>query len=453
MSVQNRKKALLGFGALAVVLIVAVIVTWPPAYFEKGEATGAIGAVEKHRETQITPQDVVLGDEATRREQKVAYADYLRDAARLYAVSADLAVRASRSSVDAAAQQLESASAELQVRFAENTEAAVGAIQQLLARDADLRARMAGIEAEVADIGARARNRQLASEDMEALSARLANVANQLGASDAAHKEWIILDARSMESVEARLRKAVELQARASNRALVDAAAELEAASQGLEARSLGRNYSDYVEYLAAAALEARKLAGVRSNLAAIARLENESQIAARLRNESEALANEAAALEARAVKNMQERLDAYSALAARIRNMDQMVAATNRAVAQQASMVESRSLERFTRAAKSVADHLANRDQELRARAAASIDSQLAALDTHLNARIQQQQRMLAARSTVAARLANVENFESHLGRLTQELEARSALGARIENRAQLEARTRDLKNRAAEF
>ena len=73
---SNRKNVLFVFGALAIVLV-AVFVIWRPPALHNEDASGAIGSVEKHHEAQITPQDVVLGDEATKQEQAVVYGDML----------------------------------------------------------------------------------------------------------------------------------------------------------------------------------------------------------------------------------------------------------------------------------------------------------------------------------------------------------------------------------------
>src|SRR5438093_1274315 len=86
MSTENRNKVLLGFGALVAVVIVAIAL-WP-ANFRKEDASGAIGAVQKHRAPQITQKDVILGDENVRHQQKVLYADFLADATNLRAMAA-----------------------------------------------------------------------------------------------------------------------------------------------------------------------------------------------------------------------------------------------------------------------------------------------------------------------------------------------------------------------------
>ena len=73
MSTENRNKVLLGFGGLVVVLVVAIAL-WPPN-FRKEDASGAVGAVQKHHAPQITQKDVILGGEKTKHQQKVLYAD------------------------------------------------------------------------------------------------------------------------------------------------------------------------------------------------------------------------------------------------------------------------------------------------------------------------------------------------------------------------------------------
>src|ERR1700687_3775331 len=114
MSSENRKKVLLGFGALVVILIAAIAI-WPPN-FRKEDASGAIGEVQKHRAPQIAKADVILGDESVKHQQKVLYADFLADAAKL------------RSLGHADAGQLNAFKNELNVRYlAQVTEALANA--------------------------------------------------------------------------------------------------------------------------------------------------------------------------------------------------------------------------------------------------------------------------------------------------------------------------------------
>jgi len=450
MSMQDRRKAFLGFGALAAVLIVAVIITWPPPYFNKTEATGAIGAVQKHREPQITPQDVVLGDEATRREQQVVFAHYLNDAAKLHAVSAELAARSeARSRAQAAARELASMNAEMQARFAQNVDFAVAAMEQLLARDANLRARLAS---DFADIGARAKGTQLASEDFQALSARLKNVADQLAAANCCGGRGQ-MDARNLASAEQMMAKAAApLQAKAlSNEALVAAAADVDNGVRALNARFAAANYADFVEYLNDFAVQAKVMANAEEQLAVAAQLQNEEQVAARLYDVSEALAAQAFSLESRAIRNLDEQLASDAALALRLRNIDEAMAASNRAVANRASMLRNDSMQSFNRAMQNFGEAMASRSREFQARAAANIESQMASFDSYLNARKQVHARVLNVRPAYAAKLANLDSIEAHMANLDQALSARAPLAAYVANYEQLEGRARDLKNRAA--
>jgi len=446
MSMQDRRKAFLGFGALAAVLIVAVIITWPPPYFNKTEATGAIGAVQKHREPQITPQDVVLGDEATRREQQVVFAHYLNDAAKLHALSAELAARSeARSRAQAASRQLASMDAEMRSRFVANVDFAVASIEQLMARDASLRAKLAN---EVADIGARAKNPQLASQDFQALSARLANVVEQAAGSD-----FAALEQRSLRNTEQLMARAVAtLKAKAlNNEALVQVASDIENGSRALQARYVGANAADYAEYLSNFALQARAMANAKEQLAAAVQLQNEEQVAARLNDVSEALAVQAFNLEAQAIRNVEERLASDAALAVRLRNIDDAMAAANRAVANRASLLGNDSMQSFNRAMQNFGEVMASRSREFQARAAANIDSQMGSFDSYLNSRRQIQARVLSARPAYAAKLADMDSLEAYMANVDEALSARAPLAAYVANYEQLEARARNLKNRAA--
>lgn len=88
----NRSKALFGFGAIVAVLIVAILV-WP-SNVRKEDASGAIGAVQKHHAPQITQQDVVLGGEQVKAQQKILYTDFLADAGKLRSLANENAAAA-----------------------------------------------------------------------------------------------------------------------------------------------------------------------------------------------------------------------------------------------------------------------------------------------------------------------------------------------------------------------
>ena len=84
---NNRSKVLFGFGAVVAVLIAAILL-WP-SNVRKEDASGAIGAVQKHHAPQITPQDVVLGGEQLKAQQKVLYTDFREDSAKLRSLAAN----------------------------------------------------------------------------------------------------------------------------------------------------------------------------------------------------------------------------------------------------------------------------------------------------------------------------------------------------------------------------
>jgi hypothetical protein len=98
MSNPNRSKVLIGFGAVAIVVIAAVAY-WPPAFLSE-DASGAIGVVQKHKATQISQKDVILGSEKTRQMQKVLYGDFFDAAKKVQTLSASFASREEAANIE-----------------------------------------------------------------------------------------------------------------------------------------------------------------------------------------------------------------------------------------------------------------------------------------------------------------------------------------------------------------
>src|SRR5437773_5739646 len=158
MSSENRKKVLLGFGALVVILVAAILI-WP-ASFRKEDASGAIGEVQKHRAPQIAKSDGVLGNESVKRQQKVLYADFLADGAKLKALGAR-----------PDPQQLSEFATELETRYLRET-AEVLAAEEAAARSNAAQAHLLG---EVEDLQVYVRSHQkLSDNDMQQVNGRLA---------------------------------------------------------------------------------------------------------------------------------------------------------------------------------------------------------------------------------------------------------------------------------------
>jgi hypothetical protein len=156
----NRNKVLLGFSAIVAVLIVAILL-WP-ANFRKEDASGAIGAVQKHRAPQITQQDVILGGESVKHEQQVLYKDFLADAGKLRSLSANRDVAAARAY-----------EAELQMR-------AMRAARD--AAEAASRINESKVQANVAELNKMIANKtQLSNEELQAFNRQLGIIAILIG--------------------------------------------------------------------------------------------------------------------------------------------------------------------------------------------------------------------------------------------------------------------------------
>lgn len=173
MSAEKRKFILLGFAGLAVVLVAVIAIVSPS--FRSEDATGAIGAVQKHRAPQIAKQDVILGNEQVRQQQKVLFADYLNDAATLKAISGSLA--GDRANVQA---RINAAQRDVESRFREDIEALNLEMRSLADEDAlTLGSRKTAILGDIDAVMALGRAAQLDSKQMAGVAVRLQNVAEQ----------------------------------------------------------------------------------------------------------------------------------------------------------------------------------------------------------------------------------------------------------------------------------
>lgn len=303
MSTENRNKVLLGFGALVAVVIVAIAL-WP-ANFRKEDASGAIGAVQKHRAPQITQKDVILGDENVRHQQKVLYADFLADATNLRAMAA--------SHNYSAATELAN---ELRTRYAAEADAALAEATEMASRVSADREKL---QTDIAEMQSRlaAHKTELSSEDMKELNTKLA---------------LIIVVCQK------------EMAARSASRILNDADREFAAASKQLETAKLENEFAAASKRIAdAEALMSRPVASI--SLADEAAYLNAIQVEMKVAADAENLAvrqladeqmasrlnAEAEQLEAKALSNIKANAETTSEMAARLNSIDEAIAQASR--------------------------------------------------------------------------------------------------------------------------
>ncbi|MBK5258898.1 MAG: hypothetical protein JJE51_04840 [Thermoanaerobaculia bacterium] len=382
MSAQKRKNMLIGFGGLAIALVVVIALVSPN--FRSEDARGAIGAVQKHRAPQIAQSDVVLGDEQTKQDQQAQYSDFLTEAAALQNISADLASESQ--SVDArvqmAAKGLDARSASVQARYQQYAKSALDAMQKLGAEDQLGKAAFQDLSARV--------SASLQASDMDALNARLSAMSNQLAA---ARKE-----SRSLGAIESQL-NSFALAARESQS--LDAASRIENLQSAIEAENLGARLRVRASALDAAAKEAKSLA------AASIALQAKSFDAKALGKMSAELLQQAEQLEARAVKNMESSLAAHAATAESLGRMRMTLDAANKSLDARASTLDAKSLQAARISLAAFNTDLQARNVELQARSAVGLRSQLAAVNSHLEAR-----SAVGARSNLASAMVDTQNF-----------------------------------------
>jgi hypothetical protein len=354
MSSENRKKVLFGFGALVVILVAAIAI-WPPN-FRKEDASGAIGEVQKHRAPQIAKSDVVLGNESVKHQQKVLYADFIADGAKLKALGAR-----------PEAAQLSEFAQELGTRYlAEVTE--VLAAEEAAARSNTAQARLG---TEIAEMQASIRNRQtLSDSEMQQLNVKLAHLAEEMN----------VRNARTLNHAAEELAAAVnELAAAKMENEFLAVAKRLDDIESQLNSRGLfALSLAQEIEYLNEMEMSARVV---------LARL-GDQEMAQRLAERGEQLM-------ARGMSNIEQEFQLQNEMAAKFKDMDDQIARANRILGAEASMASRASLAKNLG---QTANALDAREAEFRARATAMAAEEMAAvrsLDNNLAGRAELLQKL----------------------------------------------------------
>ena len=408
---SSKKNVLLVFGALAIVLV-AVFVIWRPPALKNEDASGAIGAVEKHHETQITPQDVVLGDEATKQDQNVVFGDLFNDSAKLKSISDELgamaAAKVDNAKVTAAANRLADSEAELQARYAQYAGRFVTAANRLASKAQDQK-----LAADLSDLGARV-NAKMTYADMDQMNARLAAIT----ASCSRAQARIDAASRAVEAANA-------MQARSP-----EAASRLNDVADALEARAADSRLSSISSSMAAITMEARSIQTAQSRLASMAQSKNFA--AKELNDVSLELGRTTIDLQSRALANLAARLNDEAELGAKLASIDAQMNAKAQSITL-ASMMANRA-DNISAAAASRVDAALNAYRaDYAARTASMITMASHTLDAQLNA-----QPMAAARadSRLAAReAANREAYAKSFAAMRQ-LGQRPEVAARVDSR-----------------
>lgn len=400
MSAAKRKNMLVVFGGVAVVLAVALIFIAPNFRYPSEDASGAIGAVQKHRQPQIQSSDVVLGNEQVKKDQQIAYVDFLKDAAALNAISAGL--------------ESEAQTADARARMA-------AAVASLDARQNDLRSRaLANAEAamvEMRKLGMAEAN--LEAQDIEAVAAKMQVAVKALEAKAVSN--------RRLESAEAEV---ASFAARMKNQEALslDAAERLENA---IDADMAGARIRAQANYFQAMAVESKALAAASSSLAALQAQSLEAKaLDARFRAISADLSNEAVELEAKALLGMEHSLESHGETMEALGRMDAQLNAAHSLDSRKLASAE----QEYANMSRILKGHAAN----LQASANLEMKAQLAVASEHLDS------HNLGNRSLAA--------FSKHLGSLSQSVENKSALASAVPEAAAFASQARQLAARAAE-
>lgn len=446
----KKRNIFVAAGAAAVVLVAGLVI-WSPDFPPEG-ASGAIGAVQKHRETQIAPQDVVLTGDAVRKAEQTIYADFLTDAAKLENMSADLGiiailignrqqvgsdVSASLNNVEVA---LQSHSADLQSRYLASMTETLNALDQLASDEqlmlGDTAVQLESFSAEVTNLSAKAKNNQLQSEEMLSLNAKLRNFVEVLGAKskNQFNNFDMALEARNLGSMTAELGSMVEsLQHTASlesdvslaSKKLSNFAAELGSRRQN----TLGIN--DRIEYLGSLALQQKTALQAHQKLNSFSealQMGNVAELQSSFADLSVALGSDAVMLESMALGNLSDRLESAIALDTALNNMEAMLGSSRN----QLNNIDAASLSSFTESLANLTASLENRKSNLQSEVALNMQFELASIEAYLGSRQQIESRVQNSGSQLGINVAQLQN-RNNLGSMV-DLQSRSNLGSMVD-------------------
>jgi hypothetical protein len=415
MSADRRKKILIVFAGLAIVLVGVIAYVSPN--FRNDHVSGAIGAVQKHRQPQIAQQDVILGDETARREQEVLYGEFLSDAGSLRSAAIDIALAAraadAKARLAAEAQELAAAADDLQAQYAAEAKKTLGIIAILIGSESLERKK---VEAGIQELGRMVEARKLSAADMEQFNARLAAMLGsysfgegKLGARLQSSEELLAAIRRSDENLAAARLALKEIEAR-------------------IAARSTAAMLRAEESYLQAMSQEAKSVESAKRSIEALA-AEPVNEYASRADAISAALAHQAGQLEARAMKNMEMLASGFTfgkgqekwirGHAVDLSSLENELAA--RKTGSEAEMVAFRAdISALAKKLESEADAVA-------ARTAAHAQAQLRMIGEQLNAQEAMNARLASIDSQLAAQLRNHEALMAY----SQHLEAMSRTGS----------------------
>jgi hypothetical protein len=446
---------------------------YPPVSDET--ATGAVVAVKKHRQQQIAPQDVILGDETARKQEQILYADFIADAESLESHSASLALALrNRSAQDlgVAHAELAALSKDLGVQTgqlenrsflaAQNALAAMRAF--LAAAPAELEMRRE-LEADLQNLDASLANRgaSLASADIDGVRMQLEKFTQHLDAARA-------LDLASADRMVSRLdqirndleSKAVDEAALAAMTTELNALTQQLGRSTALELASLGR----YESYLGAMARESEALGVARESLDAVNRkLEAKNPLDSRdrlaLEKASQLLAARGVELENRAVENLESRMEIMTLENKAVQSLDGSLGALSESLSNRsAQQLSSQARQQLELGIKAADQALANRRSGLETALLGAAQMELAALGAHLDNRAKLDNRWAEAGMT-QNRGAQLDNVREYLGRMSQNFANRSASAENrsaqsLENQkrqTEIQNKAKELENRAKQL
>jgi hypothetical protein len=438
---NKRSKVLLISGVVAAVVIGAAFFYFPPV--EESDAQGAIGVVQKHQEQQIKASDVVLGDEQERKQEAALYGSLLTDAMRLESISAELGAFA-ESLGSRGSQDLASFSEALASYSELAATESLGILSNLQSH-----AELESFSADLASIQNGLENRSaLGVREIASFQQMISNMANSLESESALGSYSRLFDQARLESISSQLQNR---EASLSNAELMQMSRELGSVvsdlqmRENLESRALeALTLQSKIQQLESRLLQQRVLMASRTQLRS---LSEDLQSRIDLMSFSADLANRAAALESRALSNMQQRFEMRTLAAKSLASMA-MLADSARDSLQGRANLDASGLQSLTASLGSLTAGLQNHQPHLAQRFALGMHSELAAISNHLEGRERLGSRDFGGVKQLESNaMQNLGSFNQYLGSLTESLSSRAFVANK--DMEMLGSRALDLQNR----
>lgn len=461
---MRNPRLLVAVGVLVVAAGIGFYYVYNTSQLSGRDVGGAIGVVEKHRDTQITASDVILGDEKFRNEAETLYAGFLADAAALETRSVALGIfarglGAKEQNFEAFRAEAQSFDRELASRYADAGEEALGMVDMLMKQELleAFNRDFQGMRQDLAIVD------KLEMKQLQVREQQLGRIAADVAARAGEANELAVMT-RDMQGIVDRVESR---EAKLDVRQLGVMQADLRKMETELELqRALDvRMIESRIDRLAARFRELRTLMQARQEFAAIETMESFRAEALEAREQellevSKGFVGIAESLEGRAMINMKERIAELSARAEQFAGLRAELMELRKGLDYRAETMDVRAMQE---AVASFDNALEMQRNQLGSRIAETMQADLSVIERHFDTHAQLQARMRESMAGAEAEglegraqaeqelglVADLQGIRHQLTALTRDIETNAFVKA--EARTRLSTRAQEMQAKSA--